>query len=108
MQIQHPDEIKWVEGELPDVHMVPKNCSILAWFVYDFPGGPDSKAWLDIKRYSGMELSWEKVHGSFKSIKRVYPDEDEMNPLRWCGSSGYPIGWEEKVKYWAWVYREEE
>lgn len=63
ISIQHPREIQWIEGNLPDVHTVPYDCCVLAWFVNDFPGGPESKEWLDVLRWNGkQDFKWEEVH----------------------------------------------
>jgi hypothetical protein len=103
--LNKPEDIKWIEGELPDVSSVSEDCWILAWFVHDFPGGPESEQWKRILRLttSKTPLVWEDIHGSFRSIELVHLFENELNPLKWVNSSGHPIGWEEKVKYWAWV-----
>jgi len=77
--LSHPSEIKWREDELPDVQEVAYDCVLLAWFVSDD--------------------EWE----SFRGIKMVLPYENDLNPLRWCDNSCSPIGYEEKVKYWAWI-----
>lgn len=103
--INHPNDLHWIEGDLPDVHMVPKNCSILVWFVNDFPDGPESQEWKDFLRYCVIEqnISWEDIHGKLRRISVIHPWSDQLNPLRWCDSSGHPIGYQEKAKYWAWV-----
>lgn len=98
-----PAEIQWFEGELPDVHLVPKNCSILAWFVHDF-GSEDSKEWQDICRYNkGVTYNFAEINGSLRRIEMVHPKEDSLNPLKWCDSSCMPVGYCEKVKCWAWI-----
>lgn len=101
--LNQPSDIEWFEGDLPDIHLVPKDCCILAWFVNDFPGGPDSKEWNDVLRYCTSPLKWEDVHEKLRRIELIHPWENDLNPLRWCDSSCHPIGFQEKVKYWAWV-----
>lgn len=100
---EQPGQIVWNDGDLPDVHTVPKDCCILAWFVNDFPGGPDSQEWKDLKRHWPEAPPWEEVHGKLRRIECVHPWENDLNPLRWCDSSCHPIGYQEKVKYWAWI-----
>ena len=75
-----PQDLEWIEGDLPDVATVPKNSWYLVWIV-----GVESK-----------EL-W--------TILTVHPWENELNPLRWCDSSSFPLGGtllaEAEVAYWA-------
>jgi hypothetical protein len=97
---QHPSEIQWIEGDLPDVHEVPKDCRILAWFVCWYPKREEwdhaARAWADSPK-------WEDVHEKTRRIEMVFPYENDLNPLRWCDSGCHPIGYQEKVKYWAWI-----
>lgn len=102
MQPADPSEIEWYETELPDVHLVPNRCGILAWFVHDF-GTEDSKEWKDVCRYSSDELNFSEINGSLRRIEMIHPQQDSLNPLRWCDSSCHPIGYCERVKYWAWI-----
>lgn len=102
-RIKHPNEIEWIDGDLPDVHTVPKGCCILAWFVNDVPL---------------TQEEWERLHPSMKPIspdhngklRRIeicFPHEDDLNPLRWCDSSQHPIGYHEKVAHWSWLNKKE-
>ena len=77
--ISNPDEIKWNDTPLPDVHSVDSTAAILAWIV--------SEA------------------GTLSHIKTIYPYEDNLNPLRWCFGSTWPLGMlgDVTVKYWAWI-----
>lgn len=105
MQITGPTELRWYETELPDVRLVPERCSVLAWFVHDF-GSEDSKEWQDACRYgngTGANLNFSEINGSLRRIEMIHPRQDSLNPLRWCDSSCMPIGYCEKIKYWAWV-----
>lgn len=79
----HPSELQWFETELPDVHDVPEHCAILAWFVNDF-GSEDSNEW----------------QGKLRRIEVIQPG---LNPTKWCDSIRMPIGYSERVKYWAWI-----
>jgi len=104
--MNNPKEIEWFDGDLPDVHTVPYDCCILAWFVNDFPGGPESKEWKDIVKWHGSaadKYKWEDVHNHLRRIEMVHPWKDDLNPLKWCDSGCHPIGWQEKVIHWAWI-----
>jgi len=105
--MNHPKDLEWFEGDLPDVHTVPYDCCILAWFVNDFPGGPDSKEWKDIVKWHQQcgqdKWKWEDVHNHLRRIEMVHPWKDDLNPLRWCDSSCHPIGCQERVIHWAWL-----
>jgi hypothetical protein len=83
MIVEKPTDMQWFEGDLPDVHVVPSDCCVMAWFILDLPGN-----------------DW---HGKLVRIETVRPREDSLNPLSWCDSRGHPIGFQEKVIYWAWV-----
>jgi len=88
-EANHPDELKWIEGDLPDVHEVVSGCSILAWIVWNHPT-PEK---------GGI------INGQKKRIVVVMPRKFDnlSNPLCWCDTSMRPIGYDEKVKFWAWV-----
>lgn len=96
--ITHPSEIEWIDGELPDVHMVPKDCCVLVWFVTDVPPN----------HYVSVRVFWpefnpDRHNGRLRRIELCQPKEDNLNPLKWCDSSGHPIGHEERVTHWAWI-----
>lgn len=74
----NPNEIKWIEGDLPDPKTVPKDSRALVWLVDD-------------------------VDGELKRITVVSPRGDKLNPIRW--GDGFPIGYQEKVKFYAWLVR---
>lgn len=100
-----PADLQWFETELPDVHDVPKHCLILAWFVNDF-GSEDSKEWKDVLRSfkdDAEKPDFNDWNGNIRRIEVIHPREDDLNPLKWCDSSCMPIGYCERVKYWAWV-----
>lgn len=76
--ITHPDEVDWIEGDLPDVASVHYKCVVLCWMVTD--------------------------EGKLGNIMMAVPHKDKLNPLKWCDTSGFPLGNFGKVKYWAWVH----
>ena len=102
IELKSPTELVWNEGELPDVHSVPYNCVILAWFIYDFD--LDDREY--IERYCKMSFVTEErireYNGKFNIIKRVYPCKDEWNPLQWHGFEA-----DAKVVFWAWISKGE-
>lgn len=90
--MNHPKEMQWYDGDLPDVHTVPYDCCILAWFVNDFPGGPESKEWLDTLRwYGSKKYAWEDVHNHLRRIEMLHPWRDDLNPLRWWAWIRHPF-----------------
>lgn len=100
MTLHNPYDIQWIEGDLPDVHEVPKECRILAWFVCWYP---DPEEWKLASRHWPDAPPWEEVQGKTRRIEMLFPHENDLNPLRWCDSGGHPVGYQEKVKYWAWI-----
>jgi hypothetical protein len=74
----NPNEIKWIEGDLPDPKTVSTNSKVLVWLVDD-------------------------VGGALKRITMVSPWGDNLNPIRW--RDNHSIGYQEKVKYYAWLIR---
>lgn len=103
--ISHPSQIRWYEGPLPDVHTVPYDCRILAWFVHDFRE--------DERRVWGRDMQGRAVDPSrfqdrLARIEMVLPHKDDLNPLRWCDSRAHPVGLVEKVQFWSWITRGEE
>lgn len=95
-KIQHPTELIWIEGELPDVHEVSRNCCALVWMVHDIP----KEDFETIRRYN-PGVKPEEVNGTFKCISTVSPWSNELNPLRWDGSPSFG-NWD-KVKFYAWI-----
>lgn len=90
--MDHPSELEWIDGDLPDVHSVPKWCSVLVWFVTDC-GEEEREA-----------FEGEREHnGKLRRISACSPYENDLNPLRWCDSSCHPIGYHEKVAHWSWI-----
>lgn len=82
-----PQDLQWIEGDLPDVLSVPKDTWYLAWIV---------------------DIQSRKV----VNVEAVHPWGNELNPIRWCSSSMPIDGWmytyegKEMVKkyevaYWA-------
>lgn len=95
----HPQEIEWNAGELPDVHSVPKGCSVLAWFVQDI----SQEEWNRIGHILKQHGIFLENNGNLRRIGMCVPWENDLNPLRWVDSGGMPIGYHEKVTYWAWI-----
>jgi hypothetical protein len=95
MTITHPDQLYWNTGELPDVHSVPYDCRLMAWFVND----------ITQEEYERCEpnCSHPDANGDLRRIVMVLPYQNELNALRWCDSSFHPIGYHEKVAYFAWM-----
>lgn len=79
--IENPLQIVWNESDLPDVSSVPRDCSALVWIV-------DEK-------------------DKLLMITVAMPWADNLNPLRWCDSSRYPLAGyyslRSKIKYWSWI-----
>lgn len=98
--IQSPAELRWHEGPLPNVHKVPYDCRILAWFVHDFRE-EERQIWERDLR--GFIVDPTRYQGKLARIEMVMPHQDDLNPLRWCDSSGHPVGLVERVQYWAWI-----
>ena len=96
-----PNDLKWIEGPLPPVQTVPKHSWLLAWFVNDIP----------MEEYERLKDSNyplphpDEVNGKLRRIASVHPWENELNPLRWCDSSCFPIGYQERVTHYAWIFR---
>lgn len=95
--IKHPNDIQWIEGELPDVHTVPYTRRALAWLVYDKADKPVRTEGAHYKYIPAPELD-----GQLKTIVMVSPWQDQLNPLRWW-CTDLPIGYQEKVKFYAWI-----
>lgn len=96
--MKHPNEIEWIDGDLPDVHTVPKNCLVLAWIVTDTTlGNPVGHPQPPLTDYEG----------ELRRISMCSPYENELNPLRWVDGSYMPIGYHEKVTHWAWIIKGE-
>ena len=97
--VKCPKDLKWIDGDLPAVDSVSYDCWALAWMVYnENPTG--------MKRNEDNSYSSEPrpdLAGEFKKITMVHPHGNKLNPVRWCDSSGYPIGYEEEVKHFAWI-----
>jgi len=94
--ISHPNELQWIEGELPDVHSVSKDCRVLIWKVYDNAEKP-----ITLPNKSCKFVTVPELNGLLKEITVARPWENKLNPLRWCDP--YPIGFQEKVKFYAWL-----
>ena len=92
--MKHPSEIEWIEGDLPDVHTVPKDCCVLAFIVCN----------VTMEEYEQCKphCSHPNDNGRLLRIRMCHPWENDLNPLRWCDSS-MPIGYHEKVAHWAWL-----
>jgi len=76
--VNHPDEIRWQEKDLPDIHTISKNSRLLIWIV--------------------------DQDNNLVNISIAYAWENELNSLRWSTSSGFPVGSSDtRVKYWAWI-----
>ena len=87
--MDHPRELEWNEGELPDVHTVPYDCCVLAWLIVDLPSD-----------FKWMHDEPQPENGSIHSIQAIRPWKDKLNALCWNNPS---LGWGGKVAYWAWV-----
>lgn len=94
--LTHPSQIEWIEGDLPDVHSVPKNCSVLAWSVYDIDSIHEGE--LELLQRHNPNNDLKKLHGTLCMIEVVFPWKNDLNPLRWDIRASYG-----KVKYWAWL-----
>ena len=94
--MNHPNELEWIEGGLPDVHSVPYNCCALVWTVYDNPTGSEK-----VEGGGYRPVKRPGLTGKFKGIRMPHPRKDNLNPLKW---NNY-VGFEEKVKYYAWLYK---
>jgi hypothetical protein len=97
--VEHPKDLEWIEGDLPTVDRVPTNCWALAWMV--FGENPTGMKKNDDNSYSPEPRP--DLAGKFRRITMVHPHGDKLNPIRWCDSSQHPIGYEEAVKYFAWI-----
>lgn len=98
--IQTPSDLEWIEGDLPDVHSVPYNCLLLVWFVYDIT----QEEWeRSIKMHPKLASLSPDHNGLLSRITMCLPYKNQLNPLRWCDLSCSPIGYQEKVKYYAWI-----
>jgi hypothetical protein len=91
--ISHPSQLEWIEGDLPDVHTVSKNCRALVWLVTDIP-----KSDYSIFKQFHSDLDPEEINGKLQTIEITYPWENDLNPLRWEGMWHWA-----KVKYYAWI-----
>jgi hypothetical protein len=97
--INHPSQIVWIEGELPDVHTVPYNSTVLVWLVYH-----EAEQILSVEGGFSRPVPAPELDGKLKLITIAQPWKDDLNPLRWyAGSTG--IGFQEKVKYYAWIHK---
>ena len=96
-ELLSPAEIQWIEGELPDVHSVPYNCRALVWKVHHNASRLGTEK--DVGSYTSVPAP--ELEGKFKTITIAAPWQDKLNQLRWCDSM--PIGFEEKVKFYAWL-----
>lgn len=98
--MKHPREIEWIDGDLPDVHTVPKGSSVLVWFV----NAITEEEWDRCARMSSSTAPLPPDHnGQLCRIETCFPYENDLNPLRWCDSSCHPIGYHEKVVHWSWI-----
>jgi hypothetical protein len=95
--ISHPDELQWIEGDLPDVHTVSYDCRILIWKVFR-----NANKVVESEHGSYKSVPAPELEGQLKEISVAYPWKDDRNPLRWHDGV-LPIGFEEQVKFYAWI-----
>lgn len=97
---QAPHDLVWLEGPLPDVHSIPRNCSALVWIAHEF----DEDGYNSLNCYNHGNLPPRHVmNGTLSRITVAFPQGDELNPLRWCDNSCMPIGYCERVAWYAWI-----
>lgn len=76
---EHPKDLVWIEGELPEVKTVPYECCALIWVIH--------------RKY--------KV---FIRLETVKPWEDRLNSTRWDGDFTLNKQEYEVVRY-AWLFK---
>lgn len=96
--MDHPNQLEWIEGELPDIHSVPYDCRVLAWFVHDIT----QEEYERCRTIHGYYPSPED-NGKIRRIVMCLPYKNDLNPLRWCDSSCHPVGYHERVAHWTWL-----
>jgi len=79
-----PDQLRWIAGDLPSLSTVSDGAFLLAWLISTNVG---------------------PAEGTFRRVIMVMPASNELNPRRWCDTSYYPIGFGERVAYYAWLRR---
>jgi len=101
--MDHPKELEWIEGDLPPVEDVPYNCWVLVWFVHDITQEEHDRCAKMMSNYPNMIEPGPEHNGKLRRIEMCHPWMDNLNPLRWCDSSGMPVGYHEKAGFWAWL-----
>lgn len=101
--MKNPKEIEWIDGDLPDVHTVSKNCCVLVWFVNDITQEEWERCAKMSRNHPNMIPPSPDHNGELRRIDMCFAHENDLNPLRWCDSSQHPIGYHEKVAHWAWL-----
>ena len=95
--MNHPNELEWIEGDLPDVHTVPKDCSVLVWFVNNITQKEWDRCAEMSHNYPDMIPPSPDFNGHLIRIEMCSPHGNDLNPIRWCDSSQHPIGYHEKA-----------
>lgn len=102
--MKSPDDIFWIEGDLPPVESVSITSRLLVWLVVDITQEEYERCESMCK---GMVPSPE-LNGKFCGITNAYPNQDSLNPLRWfVGYGPYIPGHKanhQKVAYYAWIH----
>ena len=93
--VEHPKDIHWIESELPDVHTVPKDCSVLVWTVFH---DAIKEVRVDAPGFAYTSVPAPELEGKFYRIFMTHPWENKLNPIRWDNFTPYEV-----VKYWAWI-----
>jgi len=97
-EINTPHDIEWIEGDLPDINTVSKNCLILAFCVVH----------ITVKDYEqqGSEPGThpDEINGKFRCIEIVKPEKylSPPWPRRWVDESDSPFMWK-RVTFYAWL-----
>ena len=92
--MNHPSELEWHEGELPDVETAEG--FYIAWVVHDIT----QEEYERCAKMSDFNQTPE-MNGNLRRIVMAMPFGNDLNPLRWCDNSRHPIGYHEKVAHWA-------
>lgn len=95
--VSNPTDLYWVEGELPPADSVPPESRILCWIVTHITQE-------DIEKYKCVNEPIGLEHqGMLRSVEVVMPRHDSVHGWRWCEMSGHPIGYHERVAWYAWI-----
>lgn len=91
--LEGPKDLEWIQGDLPKDQFG----TVVAWIVHSKPKKLVKKA------NTYREVSAPELEGKFKSIECLTLSKDHIT----LTARFTPVGFEEKVTYYAWIKHED-